>query len=211
MRYERKFRILGMSAAGVRSYMDMHPLGFYELFPDRIVTNIYLDTPDLDMFYENLHGDGDRQKIRIRWYGENRIQTANPVVEIKRKSNEVGDKSTFAIQEPLNTGDPPALRDFIERHCRFGLDLGPVLLNSYRRSYLETFDGRFRATIDREIKYRSFDFPSAEEGQFEHDNAVILEIKFDKKYDDAWKTCAQEIPFRVSRNSKYVIGVQMTI
>ena len=39
-------------------------------FPDRIVNNVYFDTPDLAAFEANLWGAPERRKCRLRWYGE---------------------------------------------------------------------------------------------------------------------------------------------
>lgn len=199
-----------MSARGVRSYLDMHPLGFSELYPDRQVNNIYLDTPELDLFTENVHGDAERKKYRIRWYGEDLTVAKDPVLEIKRKLNELGDKVLQPLEHDLDLKNNRIIREYIEEHCRTGLDLGPVLMNSYKRSYLTSFDGRFRATIDWDLRFHSLNYPMLEPDMFAKDDAVILEVKYEREFDNEWKKCSGNIPFRVGKNSKYVIGVQMT-
>ena len=69
-RYERKFFITSLSRFEVESIVKLHPAIFSEIFHERFVNNIYLDSSDLINFYENIEGQSNRIKIRIRWYGE---------------------------------------------------------------------------------------------------------------------------------------------
>jgi hypothetical protein len=103
MRYERKYRIDNLDLAELRQALRSHPLSFRKLFPDRQVNNIYLDTPDLHFFRENLDGVAERRKYRIRWYGPNLNFASKPVLEVKLKQAELGEKLSLHLDDiPLD-------------------------------------------------------------------------------------------------------------
>ena len=210
MRYERKFRIVNMSIDALRQLLLLHPAAFQPLYQDRQINNVYLDTPQLATWNENIFGVNRRKKYRIRWYGENITVIQKPKLELKIKHNELGRKESyelpdFALHElsricaELPHRDPrlPALR--------------PSLLNTYRRSYLRSFDGHFRITIDRDMRF----YPASEAYVSSekplpiplHDPALILEVKYEVPHDHLVEQITQHLPFRQSRHSKYVMGV----
>ncbi len=92
MRYERKYRVESIDLASLWQTVKSHPISFRTLFPDRQVNNLYLDTPDMHFFRENLAGVAVRRKYRIRWYGEDISKASNPVMEVKLKDGELGEK-----------------------------------------------------------------------------------------------------------------------
>ena len=73
---------------------------------------------------------------------------------------------------------------------------------------MESFDQRIRATIDQDLSYYSIGqneiYPAATK-----DNAIILEIKYDQNDSDIAEDCVQAIPYRLTKNSKYVSGMQL--
>ncbi|MCB9231514.1 MAG: polyphosphate polymerase domain-containing protein [Bacteroidia bacterium] len=211
LRHERKYRLENHTYEVVRNIIESHPLGFSELFPDRQVNNIYLDTPDLAFFTENLDGVGDRRKYRLRWYGEELDPARNLILEIKAKHNELGFKIQNSIAEDLKMGNLDEMRAWIRRNVQSTLPLGPVLLNTYQRSYLQSFCGRFRVTIDRKLRFHSMEFSPRVPDFFPEDPAIVLEVKYDDKWDESWKEFSRGLPFRVGKNSKYVMGVLMTV
>ncbi len=99
MRFERKYRIENMSIGHVIQIVKSHPSGFYKAFPDRVVNNIYFDTPNLECFNDNLNGLSHRKKYRVRWYAEKIQHISNPKLEIKYKENMLGGKVVFDIKE----------------------------------------------------------------------------------------------------------------
>jgi len=72
---------------------------------------------------------------------------------------------------------------------------------------LESYDHKFRATIDREMQYFLYQgnlfFPLSPT----LDTALILEIKFAQEDREEAEYLLQKIPFRLTKNSKYVSGV----
>ena len=122
-------------------------------YDPRMVCNLYLDTPSLSCFGDNLSGVSNRFKLRVRWYGkvENPI---NPRMERKIRSNQLSWKESCPLPEIdfdmrwtemfriLQGEITPHLREWFLA-CR-----QPVLLNYYLRQYYESSDGNVRVTVD---------------------------------------------------------------
>ncbi len=218
MRYERKYRTEDLTLAEVTQIVRDHPMSFRRLYPDRQVNNVYFDTPELHFLHENLHGVAERRKYRIRWYGADTTQALAPILEMKCKDGELGDKFTVALP-PLAIANSDLMRaqfatGFKALHAQqpsasllAAQDLVPVLLNTYQRSYLISYNGKFRLTIDRAMHHHGFNARQQPHRQFAHDEAVVLELKYDQDDDDQYQSVAQRIPLRLARNSKYTIGM----
>jgi len=207
LRYERKFRIAGISFQAVRQVVRLLPWGLLPLFPDRQINNIYFDTPAFDTYYENASGAGQRRKFRLRWYGTGDWSGSDCIFEVKQKDLERGKKDRRKID----------LRGSLEEiHKIPGIpsSLRAILENSYTRSYFGTANGLFRITIDRNQRFRGLlfrhlrDIPSPFRAWAE-DPAIILELKYDPAGDDEIDPILQNLPFRLQKNSKYVQGVQL--
>ena len=69
-RYERKFFIPNISKYIVENLILMNPGRFNEVYKQRKVNNIYLDTLNYNYYHENIAGLSNRNKVRMRWYGE---------------------------------------------------------------------------------------------------------------------------------------------
>ena len=90
--------------------------------------------------------------------------------------------------------------------------LQPILMNSYKRSYYGTPDGKFRVTIDWNIRYFSMMFAQRfTRYNVQDSNAVVFEMKYDRYDDNDTDRITQHFPFRQTKSSKYVTGVQYTI
>lgn len=211
MRYERKYRLEGVSVPAIRQLLRLHPAAFRTQFPDRQVNNIYFDTPVLTTFHQNAAGEEVRKKFRVRWYGTDLHATGKPRLEIKYKQSELGGKQVW----PLTTFDLDDLRGLSEQvhhilqHQPAGF-LQPTLLNSYSRSYLISHDGRFRLTIDYDLRYHSLLKSPRFRCYHVQDAAIVLEIKYEAEDDADVGHLTQQLPFRQSRHSKYVNGLVLT-
>ena len=209
MRYERKYKLDHFSDHLLAQAIRLHPAGFRKIFPDRQVNNIYFDTADWTTYKENVMGIAERKKFRIRWYGENLQKVEHPIFETKIKSNLLGDK----ISQPF----PPFLLDNLDfitielqKLARTEVPLFPTLLNSYQRSYFGTPDGKFRLTIDRDLKYFSL-FLQKKFRQYQlEEEGVVLELKYAEELDGKTDRITQHFPFQMTKSSKYVTGVSMT-
>ncbi len=195
MRYERKYRVEGLSVAEIRAVIASHPLAFHTDFPDRRVNNLYFDTPDLDCFQDNLRGVSQRVKYRLRWYGPE--QSESPTLEIKRKDGALGDKLSY----PQTS--------FSSTSFQTDLDLPPLqatLFNHYQRSYFRSFDGRFRLTVDWDMGFQEA-IGGRAVGPVQVDPAVIIEVKYAAELDGQYDEVGQYLPYRWGKNSKYVTGM----
>ena len=212
MRYERKYPVTGCSPEAVESFLRLHPLSFSEIFQVRRVNSLYFDTPDWDLLEESLSGDAERMKIRIRWYGDF-LNVKNPVLEIKIRHFDTGEKLLFKIPHPNITPidiaemGPGLIRDLYAPD----MEIRPAVFVSYTRSYFGNPDKRFRVTIDRELAYRN-----PQPSHFENlapvmDNSVIAELKYETQDDDWLSEFTEHFPFKIGKSSKFVKGMMLTV
>ena len=210
MRYERKYKIESISTEVVRQIVINHPVSFRKIFPDRKVNNIYFDNIVLSAYFENVNGVSERRKLRVRWYGEDIFKIENPKLEIKIKTNQLGYKESFEVDD-FQLDDLKKLTTAISSKIKSFNIFQPTLLNSYLRSYYGTNDGKYRITIDRDLKYFSF-LNAKQFTRFQiEDQAVVLELKYDESLDEAASFILQYIPFRYSKSSKYVTGLNLLV
>ena len=219
-RYERKFVISRLSKSGIEQIVKTHPSAFSEIFHERNVNNIYLDTPNLTYFLENVMGKSSRKKVRIRWYGDLYGRIEKPVLEFKFKAGAVGDKLSFRLHPftldknfdqntLLESFAASNLPDWVREDI---LPLEPHLLNSYTRKYFLSFNKKFRTTIDNHLIYHDI---SRRNNSFIkksiNETDIIVELKYNFKDDDMANSVSGNFPFRMTKNSKYVNGVEQFI
>jgi SPX domain protein involved in polyphosphate accumulation len=210
LRYERKYKIESISAAIVRQVVINHPASFRKIFPDRKVNNIYFDNSALSAYFDNVEGVSERQKFRVRWYGDDIFKIEKPKLEIKIKSNQLGYKKSFPANEFQLNDLTKLTREVSSKSQSFNL-FQPTLINSYLRSYYGTTDGKYRITIDRQLQYFSL-LNAIKFTRYQiEDQAVVLELKYDETLDDDAAFVLQYIPFRFSKSSKYVTGLNLLV
>ena len=209
MRYERKYRIEAYDAQALSYLLARHPAGFKTLYPDRRIHNIYFDTPNLQAYRDNVAGVPERRKFRVRWYGWDIWQVQKPHLELKHRQNDLGDKLSMPLS-PFDLRDLQGLKqEVLQNAPRLDGILQPVLLNSYHRAYYGSADGRFRLTVDTDLCYAGLWGHECFRGFDYRENAVaILEIKYEAADDVLAEALGHYLPFRRSRNSKSVNGVQ---
>ena len=83
-RFERKFIINNLTIPELENILRNSPLKFKKDYKKRKINSIYFDDSDLSSFFENIHGNNLKKKIRLRWYGDKRI-ISSPNLEIKKK------------------------------------------------------------------------------------------------------------------------------
>ena len=217
LRFERKFTTQRHPRV-VIALVKSHEAHFREIYHQRRVNNIYLDTLGYESFYDNTDGLSRRTKTRIRWYGNLRGTPDSMQLEYKHKRGLLGFKDTFAVQ-PFKVGAgmrsqsvhgalrgsdlPPT----VQNHVR-GLE--PALLNSYERRYFVSRDERYRVTVDWDIKSWQLARGSNSLIGAVREPSVVVELKYDSDDDRDAHAISQLFPFRVSRNSKYVAGLAST-
>ncbi len=213
----RKFLAGRMSPAEVLGFVRRHPAMFREPYPPRGVNNIYLDLPALGDYHDHVQGVANRAKMRIRWYGPCGVTLDEPVLEHKIKRGIVGGKVSHPLPTLHLKADEPlgvieAIRNCPEAPARLrvvGDGRIPSLVNRYQRRYFVSADGHFRLTVDWDLQFADFRRFASNETLFSADFAVIIELKYPPSYDDsAAAAVANMLPFRLTRCSKYVLGIE---
>jgi len=224
VRYELKYAFPEENLAAVLQAVRDHPAAFGEIFHKRQINNIYFDTSDLRNYWANINGVGNREKYRIRWYGETFGSITSPTLEIKRKFGLVGDKKTKKVPafelvhdfswfkyaqvieaDYAGTDNPESaifINDLLVQY--------PTIINHYQRQYFMTRDKKFRLTIDTDINYQKItsNYVSVD---CLRERRIIVEIKFDQSHAPDAGVVTNGFAWRLSRNSKYVNGVNLLL
>ena len=216
-RYERKFIVSdNYNEKSIIGHIKNNKHLFREVFYLRKVNNIYFDTEGYNNYFDNILGVSDRKKIRIRWYGDTFGRIEKPVLEVKIKKGLVGDKWSYKL-EPFNL-DKDITNIIIQdvfKKSNLPIPifeslkmLFPTLLNSYNRSYYLSASNRFRVTIDSNLLYYKID---RRFNNFKlkpnYDENKIIELKYGLEDDQEANDISTQFPFRLSKNSKYVNGI----
>ena len=217
LRYERKFLVDELDSHHVRALVKLHPMMFVQPYPPRYVNNIYLDSEDLVNYIENVDGVEKRRKVRLRWYGDLLGDSPKTMLEFKLRQGLMNRK----IQVPLGglrvdkTFNKQVLEEFFRQNelpldISLGLHgLSPVLINRYCRWYFATPDGRFRVTVDTALTYYNVrHLTNAFRYKFVDYKRIVVELKYQKEEDKTAERVASYFPFRVTKNSKYVTGLE---
>jgi len=86
----------------------------------------------------------------------------------------------------------------------------PLLLVRYKRKYFLSADKRFRITIDSGIEYyRVSKYKNNFINKSDYINTVILELKYTEENDSSADEVSKYFPFRLTKSSKYVTGIQI--
>ena len=88
--------------------------------------------------------------------------------------------------------------------------LVPVMVNTYDRSYYMTSDKKFRITIDWDMRFGNFQ-TDLRHLPYKDENGIVLELKYDAIFEKESDRITQHIPFRLTKNSKYVNGVSLVM
>jgi hypothetical protein len=215
-RFERKFLVADMTRAEIEAIVKLHPAMFQEAYPCRYVNNLYLDSYAATSYFATIDGLSERCKFRIRWYGELFGRIEKPVLELKTKSGSIGSKASYPLP-PLNldgTFSPADLSqlflaselpDDLKWYVR---SLRVWLLIRYQRRYFQSVDRRYRLTMDWELEY--YRVPCSGNGL--HVKSVdtastIVEFKYGCEDEDGADMISRYFPFRMTKNSKYVNGI----
>lgn len=218
-RYERKFLYPYTTPEEVIQRVVLcNPFNFSEIYHRRAVNNIYYDDQAYSFYHQNVAGDDKREKIRLRWYGDIFEQVKNPTLEIKRKYGVVGDKLSFALseiendlskQQNLNSKIEALLTQKEQLNlCSKMQSLTPSLYNSYERRYFLSHCKRFRITIDYNMSFYNPNLSNFIRSKA-FLNDVVMELKYAVDDDQVCRELTQHFTARLSKNSKYVRGVQL--
>jgi hypothetical protein len=219
-RYELKMVTSRAMHSLVTSWLKVHPLGFYVCYPPRRVNNLYFDTPALDRYTENLGGTSERRKVRLRWYGHD-VTGVTGTFEVKCKRNKLGWKLSQRLPNPIDIADQnlPSLvatvREQLTDELRLQLDLSglPVVINGYDREYYVSADNAIRVTLDFGLAV--YDQRYATGANLRYATPVpddmVVELKARADAGDGLREAVAGIPLRVTKRSKYALGIASTL
>ncbi len=216
-RFERKMFISDISYAEVEALIYSHPAMFREVFYQRAINNIYLDTLDLKNYWDNISGSGNRIKARVRWYGSQVDSNADCVLELKIKDGLLGWKERYQIGKlAIDNGltgralQSAFAQSALPESLKLSLSLmEPTLLNRYLRRYYISQNQMFRLTLDSRMEYLPIGpcGPGLVNQAADMSN-LILELKYEADNSEQAAAITQMFPFRITRSSKYVSGVE---
>lgn len=175
---------------------QLHQQGMETLFEPRLITSVYFDTVDLNMFHDSEEGVLPRKKVRIRWYNNNKIFT----LENKTSSIEGRFKVTTKLEDNISESE-------IFTKNRVDAQYGhiqPILKVSYKRSYF-MFNG-MRITFDKDIYYQYLRYSYRRKY---YDPERVIEIKIPANCPDDF--VESFIPFPTARFSKYSRGLLLSL
>ena len=216
-RYERKYYLYGEDYNYIRTLILNHPASFRTIFYPRMINNIYFDTPGFDFFYDNVNGDQLRKKVRIRWYDETFAYQKKLTLEYKLKNGLLGDKISHRLTD-IYTGKGFKIGQMrseikinqlpipVENEL---LTLYPSLLNRDMREYFISDDGKIRITLDNDLSF--FRIHAGKNNfmvSYHLPGDLIMEMKYTPEDDHIANIVSQHFPFRITKSSKYVTGVQ---
>lgn len=217
-RFERKIFVNNTNKISIENMIKLHPYFFSEIFQERYVNNIYFDSLEFNNFNDNIQGNMFRTKYRIRWYGDLYSIVEKPVLEVKIKKGQMGTKKHYdLIPFKFKKGiDMKNINDIIEssnieQEIKLILkDQLPVTFNRYKRKYFQSKDKKFRITLDDEQLFMKINVLNNTFLQkIKDDSNIILELKYDKKYDDEADRIINQFPFRITKSSKYARVVEL--
>ena len=182
------------------------------------MNNIYYDSHTFENYRNNIEGQTNRLKVRIRWYGNLFGNIKNPTLEIKIKKGVLG-KKIFINLPNFFLDKKTDLLDLIHSNIKLFKSelvdfkcLYPVLLNQYSRQYFISSDNNFRITIDNNLLFINiFEHKNSFEKSCQIRDAIILELKYNPDFQTQANNITQSFPFRISKSSKYVTGIEKTL
>ena len=206
-RYERKYLVPKSDEFSfIREILSNN---FLEIFSTRKINNIYFEDNYFNSYTDNYEGFSDREKIRLRWYGET-FKSSEKTLEFKIKKEAVNYKKTFHIgkfklNNPVETNNLKELysnkrkKEFMNKL----INKEPIVFNSYTRTYYLNEKIKTRITIDNDIKYKSFI-----SGRTFNEKNLVIEIKYDSENNFFNKFSSY---LQLSKYSKYMTGIKFDI
>ena len=183
-RKEKKIRVTVNEFFKLQSLLQQK--GMKSLFKPRVISSIYLDTVDMNMFHDSEEGVLPRKKVRIRWYNEDKKFT----LENKTSSIEGRFKVTSKFDSSLLDNE---LKMKSRIDSQYGL-IQPILKVSYERSYFML--NNMRITFDKNITYQ---YLRTENNRKYFEPERVVEIKIPISCSDDF--VEKHIPYPTARFS----------
>ena len=211
-RYEIKFVLDNSRLSDAMQWLYNETTAI-KTYDNRKVNSIYFDDVGFSSVRDNLAGISQRNKLRLRWYGEQKHTL--PIFEVKTKNGRLGCKTTYPIQSIENSLMKLNI-DKITSKCISGLEeqnivfdehLVPTLQVNYEREYYETHEG-IRITIDQNIQFSDTQLHTTldENNSFPYPFSV-MEIKFKPSMKNTVAKLIKPLHITPKRHSKYLVGL----
>jgi len=231
-RFELKYVISEQKARCIRDYIS----SFLELDENCVgksdfsyaVHSLYIDSDNLQTYWDTINGNKNRFKLRIRYYTED---PHTPVfLEIKRRLDNCIRKQRAAVRQEavqailagqlppahvLASQDPqalPALHDF----CRLvqNLEARPKVHVAYlREAYLPLAENSARVTMDRMVRTEfnpTFKLSTRMQNPIVvWSDTVVLELKFTDRFPNWFRDLVRTFDLRQCGAAKYADGVSL--
>ena len=162
---------------------------------------------------DNLSGITPRNKLRLRWYGNQK--NSLPIFEVKTKNGRLGYKSAYPIKSiknnimDLNIDKivSKCIKDLAIHDIILDKHIVPTLQVNYEREYYETHDS-IRITIDQDIQFSDTQLHTIlnENNSFPYP-FQIMEIKFEPSMKDKVAKLIKPLHIPPKRHSKYLVGL----
>ena len=209
-RIEKKFIINSIYDDNIINLIQ-NRIGFKEIYEERQINNIYLDDFNLSRFYANIDGNFLKEKWRLRWYGETFGSNKIVTLEQKSRAGNVQFKKT-EITSKVNIFNNMMTNIFYEKLPVKLKNLYIINFNKYNRRYFANKDKSIRITVDKNVSYSNiFKEKIFKINKTYKDKRIILEIKSVVNNEELLQNICQNLPLRVSRNSKYINGIISTL
>ncbi|MDA9355317.1 VTC domain-containing protein [Amylibacter sp.] len=193
-RKEKKFRVTINDFHKFQG--QLHKQGMEPLFEPRLITSVYFDTINLNMFNDSEEGVLPRKKVRIRWYRDSEI------FALENKFSSIEGRYKLSTKLANNV-----LKNELLTSNRMDAQYGhiqPTLKVSYTRSYF-VFN-EMRITFDKDICYQNL--KNGDRRKY-YDPERVIEIKVPADCpDDFIETF---IPLTTARFSKYSRGILFSL
>jgi VTC domain len=210
----------------VRSYLDFDEYSVGKPNYSYPVHSLYLDSDDLQLYWETINGNKNRYKLRLRYYSTH--PDAPVFFEIKRRINNCIMKQRGGVRQDsvalLLMGHLPQMEHLVSKapnhlsaiqtFCQLSniIQAKPKMHIFYMREAYVSDDDQVRVTIDRrvlgeanlgcavqtEMEVPALSFP----------NQVILELKFTNRFPDWFRELVRVFGVMQCGAAKYCESVQ---
>ena len=219
-RYEIKFVLNEVQLSEFEFWM-LSRTSMRETYQVRVVNSLYFDDVEYRAARDNLIGLANREKYRLRWYGDaNHNEVIDLKLEKKAREGRLGYKQSRSLQ-PLQDRLLKADLEEIANECReefFGLglidgdmsaQLMPALYVKYSRQYFKDVDD-IRITIDRGIGFSNVqaNAPLLQCSAIPFSKNIV-EIKFSPELKGNAAQMIESLHIVPKRCSKYLQGLSM--
>lgn len=212
----------------VRSYLELDENGVGKPNYSYPVHSLYLDSPDLKLYWSTINGDKNRFKLRLRFYNDN-VDT--PVFfEIKRRMNNCILKQRGGVRRDavnlLLAGYLPESSHLVSSNPRQFMALQNFcnLMHQYhakptvhiaylREAYVPHDDNSARLTMDRIVRAEPEPVPRLSTEMTNPvvvwGKEVVLELKFTNRFPDWFRDLVHVFGLHQCGAAKYVDGAAL--